>query len=141
MLTLLAKLFSALNSESAPGQVAFAFALAMIVGFTPFLSVINLFVVLVVMFLRINVSAFLLGVLVFSAIGYMIDPLSIMLGEWLLLKPELRSFWTDLYQNEWMRVLAFNHTVTLGGFCIALIALLPMTLIMRQLVIQYRHRV
>ena len=140
MLTFLAKLLSALNSEASPGQEAFAFALAMIVGFTPFWSFINLFVLLIALLLRINFSAFIFGVMVFSLVGYAVDPLSARLGETLLLNPDLRETWTAMYQNEWLRILAFNNTVTLGGLIIGLIALIPVTVASRLLVLQYRHR-
>lgn len=140
MLTLLARLFKAINSDASPGQVAFAFALAMIVGFTPFWSFLNLFVLLIVLLVRINISAFLFGAVIFSMVGYLIDPLSASLGETILTNPELRETWTELYQNEWARVSAFNNTIAMGGFVIALILLLPLTIISRLLILQYRHR-
>ncbi len=140
MLTFLAKLLSALNSEASPGQVAFAFALAMIVGFTPFWSFINLFVLLIALMVRINFSAFIFGVMVFSLVGYAVDPLSIRIGEALLLNPDLKDTWTSMYQNDWLRISAYNNTLTLGGLIIALIALIPVTIASRMLVIQYRHR-
>ena len=140
MLSLLARLLKALNSDSAPGQVAFAIALGMIPGFTPFWSILNLFVLLIAMVLRINLSAFIFGVIIFSLIGYALDPVSASVGESLLMNPDLREYWTSLYQNEWMRVLAFNNTITLGGLLIALVLLIPVTLISRILILQYRHR-
>jgi uncharacterized protein (TIGR03546 family) len=141
MLTLFARLLNALNSDSAPGQVAFAFSLSLFVGLMPFLSVFNLLILLLVLILRVNLSAFIFGVMLFSLIGYLIDPLSASLGEAVLLAPGLQETWTSLYQNEWMRVLAFNNTVTMGGFLIALVSLLPVTYLSRVLIIQYRHRV
>ena len=73
-------------------------------------------------------------------VGYLIDPLSASLGETILTNPELRETWTELYQNEWARVSAFNNTIAMGGFVIALILLLPVTIISRLLILQYRHR-
>lgn len=140
MLSLLARLLKAINSDSAPGQVAFAFALSMIVGFTPLWSFLNLFVLLIVLLVRINVSAFLFGVIIFSILGYLVDPISAIVGETILTHAELNQLWTDLYQNEWARVLAFNNTITMGGLVIALILLLPMTAVSRMLILQYRHR-
>ena len=141
MLSLLARLFKALNSEAAPGQVALGFALAMIPGFTPLFSLINLVVLLLVCILRVNFSAFILGVVVFSAIGYFLDPASAQLGEYLLTLPALTDTWTQLYQNEWLRISSFNNTVTMGGLVISILLLIPMTLISRILILQYRKRV
>ena len=141
MLSLLARLFKALNSEAAPGQVAFGFALAMIPGFTPLFSLINLVVLLIACILRINFSAFLLGIVVFSAIGYFLDPLSADVGEYLLTLPSLTDTWTQFYQNDWMRVSSFNNTVAMGGLVISVLLLVPVTLISRILILQYRKRV
>ena len=134
MLSLLARLFKALNSEAAPGQVALGFALAMIPGFTPLFSLINLVVLLLVCILRVNFSAF-------SAIGYFLDPASAQLGEYLLTLPALTDTWTQLYQNDWLRISSFNNTVTMGGLVISILLLIPMTLISRILILQYRKRV
>lgn len=141
MLSMLARLFKAINSDAAPGQVAFAFALSMIVGFTPFWSLLNLVVLLIVLVVRVNVSAFLFGVMIFGIIGYLLDPVSASVGEGILTYPELRETWTQLYQNEWARVFAFNNTITMGGLVIAVVLLIPVTLISRMLILQYRHRV
>ena len=141
MLSLLARLFKALNSEAAPGQVAFGFALAMIPGFTPLFSLINLAVLLLACILRVNFSAFILGVVVFSAIGYLLDPVSAELGEYLLTLPSLTDTWTQLYQNDWMRISSFNNTVAMGGLVISVCLLVPVTLVSRILILQYRKRV
>ena len=140
MLSLVARLFKALNSDSAPGQVAFGFALAMIPGFTPFFSLLTVLVLLIACILRINLSAFILGVIAFSVVGYALDPVSANLGEWILTLPGLTETFTSLYQNEWFRISAFNNTVTMGGLVIALALLIPVTLISRILILQYRKR-
>ena len=130
-----------MNSEAAPGQVAFGFALAMIPGFTPLFSLINLVVLLLACILRVNFSAFILGVVVFSAIGYLLDPVSAELGEYFLTLPSLTDTWTQLYQNDWMRISSFNNTVAMGGLVISVCLLVPVTLVSRILILQYRKRV
>ena len=141
MLSMLAKLLKALNSESAPGQVALAFALALIVGLTPLFSLHNLFVLFLACVIRVNFSAFILGVLFFSGVAWFVDPLSIRMGASLLANPALISTWTELYQSELWRISGYNNTLVLGGLVFALIAFVPVLLISRILIIQYRHRV
>lgn len=140
MLTMLAKLLKALNSESAPGQIALAFALAVIVGLTPLMSFHNVIVLLLAFILRINLSAFFLGVAFFSGLGYLIDPYSVKLGESLLQNPDLVPTWTELYQNDWWRMTAFNNTLTLGGLLLSLVAFIPVFIISRILVNIYRDK-
>lgn len=140
MLTMLAKLFKALNSESAPWQIALAFSLAMITGLTPLVSFHNLLVLLLAFILRINLSAFFLGVAAFAMLGFAIDPISISIGESLLHNPELVPIWTELYQSDFWRMTAFNNTLTLGGLTVALVAFIPVFIVTRIIVSLYREK-
>lgn len=140
MLTLFAKLLKALNSETAPGQIALAFALAMVVGLTPFWSLHNLVVLFLACLLRIHFGSFLVGIALFSMVAWLVDPISLWLGETLLLAPSLQGMWTSLYQSHFWRISGFNHTLTLGGLVLSLLAFVPLVWGVRQLVIQYRER-
>lgn len=141
MLTMLARLLSALNSESAPWQISLAVVLGMFVGLGPIAAVYNLIIVLLACVIRVNFSAFILAALGFSGIAYFIDGYSIAIGESLLSNPELTATWTELYQIEWMRVLAFNHTLTLGAVTLSMILTLPVFLLSLLLIKVYRDRV
>ncbi|MFM8550831.1 MAG: DUF2062 domain-containing protein [Nitrospiraceae bacterium] len=55
---MLARLLAVLNSETHPGQISLGFCFAMLAGFTPFLSLHNLLVLLCVLVLRVNLSPF-----------------------------------------------------------------------------------
>lgn len=142
MLTMLAKLLKALNSESAPWQIALALALSMIIGFTPLWSLHNLVILLLAMIIRVNLSAFFLGILVFTGLAMaLVDTWAIELGEAVLTRPDLQALWTELYAQDVWRMLAFNHTLTLGGLCIAVIAFIPVFLFSLIFVRVYRERV
>lgn len=138
MLDSIMKLLKALNSEVAPWQIALAFTLGMVVGFTPLLSIHNLLVLLIACVIRVNFSTFLLGTVFFGGLAYLLDPLFISLGEALLLAPELYEFWRNLYQSDFWRVTDFNNTMTLGSLVVSLIAFIPMFVISRILIIRYR---
>lgn len=140
MLTMLAKLLKALNSESAPAQVALAFALALVVGLTPLLSFHNVIVLLLAFLIRTNLSAFFLGVAFFSGAAMFIDPYSARLGESVLLNPALTETWTNLYDNPWWRMSAFNNTLVFGGLLISLAAFVPVFILSRFLVVAYREK-
>ena len=81
MIETLAKLLKVLNSETSPGQISLGFCLAMIAGFTPVLSPHNLIVLLLVLVLRVNLSAFIVGWVLFSALAYALDPLFHLIGQ------------------------------------------------------------
>ena len=140
MIAMLANLLKALNSDSARGQVALAFALALITGLTPLFSLHNLLIIFIACIVRINFGAFLLATAFFSGLAYLLDPAAIALGESLLTNSDYQELWTGLYQNELLRVSGFNNTLVMGSLVIALIAFIPVLLLCRWLILVYRVR-
>ncbi len=140
MLSMLAKLLKALNSEAQPGQIALAMALALVVALTPTFSLHNVLIVLLAFVLRTNLSAFFVAFAGFSAIAWFADPYLAGLGEQLLTHAALQETWTALYQNDFWRMTAFNHTLVLGGLVVGVLAFVPVLLLSRWLVVQYRER-
>lgn len=141
MISMLANLLKALNSESGPGQIALAFSLALITGLTPLLSFHNLLILFLACIVRINFGAFILGTLFFSGLAYLLDPIFMSVGESLLLNESLQTFWTGLYQSNFWRITEFNNTLVLGSLVVALVLFLPVLLLSRWLVTTYRERV
>lgn len=140
MLGMLAKFLKILNSEAAPGQIALGFAMALFWGLTPFFSLHNLFVLLFVCIFRVNIAAFFLASAVFALLAFALDPVSISIGEALLTKPELQSFWTSLYQSDVLRAFKFNHTLLLGSVCMAVLLFVPVFLLSKKFVLVYRSK-
>ncbi len=139
MLTLLAKLLAALNSESSPRQIALALALGMLVGLTPTLSLHNLLILLLAFVIRVNLSAFFLAVAAFSGFGLLTAVPFASLGETLLNNPELQALWTNLYQVTLFKLSHLHHTLTLGSLVAALILFVPMVALSQWLIVRYRH--
>ncbi|MDO6804023.1 TIGR03546 family protein, partial [Wenyingzhuangia sp. 1_MG-2023] len=141
MLSMLANLLKALNSETSPWQISLAVCLSLVVALTPFWGLHNLLVLLLVLLIRTNIAGFLFGLALFSLAAMLVDPLSVRLGESLLANPALIDFWTALYQSDFWRLMGFNHTLTLGGFVIAVVSMAPLFVVMQVLIKQYRSRV
>lgn len=141
MLSMLAKLLKALNSEASPSQISLAFILGMILGFTPLLSMHNILVVFLALVLRINLTGFILSWGVFSGFAYLLDPAFIALGERLLTNPELNAMWTAMYQSDVWRVTRFNNTLVLGSLLVSLVLALPLFFIFNFLIRQYRDKI
>ncbi len=141
MLDAFFSVFKALNSEDNPWQIAFAFALGMIIGLTPFLSLHNVLILLLACMLRIHFGTFIAGWVVFSAFAYIFDPWMNALGESLLTSPGLSSLWTTLYQMRWPQLFHFHNTMTLGSLTFALLCFIPVLLLSRWLVGRYRRHV
>lgn len=139
MITLLAKLLKVLNAEAAPGQVSAALCISMIFAFMPFLTLQHIFLVFLVLVLRVNLTAFLLGWLVFSAVAFLLDPLFHWLGMAVLSAAPLSGFWSALYDSGVLRLTRFNNTVVMGGLITALALAAPLYGTSNALIRRYRQ--
>lgn len=140
MLAMLAKLLKILNSESSPGQIALGFAFALFIGLTPFFSLHNLFIFLLVCVIRVNLGGFFFASAFFALLAFLLDPVSIALGEYLLGHPDLQNLWTSLYQSDVWRAFKFNHTLLLGSVALSLILFIPIWVVFSILIKLYRTK-
>ena len=129
-----------LNSEQAPHQLSLGFGFAMIVGFTPTVSLHNLLILFLLLVLRANISAFLLGWALFSLVGLLLDPLFHQVGQSLLTQSGLQELWTSMYNNSFWRIAQFNNTILLGSLLISALAFLPLFFLSNHLIKLYRVR-
>jgi uncharacterized protein (TIGR03546 family) len=141
MLRTIAKLLKVLNSDTEPGQISLGFAFAMVAGFPPLMSLHNLLVLLFVLILRVNLSAFLLGLALCSALAFALDPLFHQIGLAILTAPALSSPWTELYNSTLWRLERFNNSVVMGSLVVSLALFVPMVLVGNALVLRYREHV
>ena len=139
---LLGKLLKALSSGESPRQIADGFILGMILGLTPFWSLHNLVVILLVIILSVNISMAIFSWLIFSAFAYLLDPLFHSLGYWLLVDvTALRGLWTAMYNIPVVPLTRFNNTVVLGSFVSSLVLLVPIFFVVKRGVVLYREKI
>lgn len=141
MIRILARILKTLNSETDPGQISLALGLAMVAGLTPFVSLHNFLIVFLVLILRVNLSAFLLGLAAFSGIAYLLDPLFHRMGLALLTAESLEGIWTTLYNSTIWRLSRFNNSVLMGSFFFSLLCFLPLYLLANWGIRRYRAHV
>lgn len=132
------KFFRILSSETSPMQISTALALAMIMGFTPLMSLHNLLVLFVLLIFRINLASFLLAWAVFSGIAYLLDPMFHSVGHSLLTNKDMLSQWTEMYNSTFWRISHFNNTIVMGSLAISVAAFIPVVIISNLLVRYYR---
>jgi uncharacterized protein (TIGR03546 family) len=141
MLKPLAKLLKILNSETNPSQISLALCFSMIAGLTPLFSLHNLFVFLLVLILRVNLSAFLVGLACFSGTAYLLDPLFHRIGLAVLTADALNDLWTTLYNSTLWRIEHFNNTIVMGSFLSSLTLFIPVFILSNLLIHRYRQHV
>jgi uncharacterized protein (TIGR03546 family) len=141
MLRSIAKLLKVLNSDADPGQISLGFCFAMVAGFTPLMSLHNLLVLLLVLVLRVNLSAFILGWGFFSVVSFALDPVFDRVGWTILMADPLKGLWSNLYNQTLWRIERFNNTVLMGSLLTSIILFFPFFLFFNLLIRRYRQHV
>jgi len=141
MIKMIAKFLKVLNSETEPGQISLAFCLAMILGLTPLMSLHNLVVILLMLLVRVNLSACILGWVFFSGIAYILDPLFNLIGLAILTSQGLEGLWTSLYNITLFRLAKFNNSIVMGSLLFSLICFIPLYFLFNQIIRKYRVHV
>lgn len=136
-----AKLLKALASEASPGQIAGGIILGMIIGLTPVSSLHNVFIVLLILVLKVNIGMAILSFTIFSGIAYLADPLFHSFGVWLLEMESMQQTWTNMYNNEWIALTNFYNTVVIGSFVTAILLCIPTFPLAKYGVVQYREHI
>ncbi|MBC7186904.1 MAG: TIGR03546 family protein [Calditrichaeota bacterium] len=125
-LSLASKVIKVLRSADSPTQVGWGFALGAIPGLTPFWTLHNFVVILLICILNVNITAALLGWALFSLFAWLLDPPFDAIGYQLLTNvPALQPVWTWLYNVPIAPLTRFNNTVVMGSLVVALLALVP----------------
>jgi len=141
MFNIIAKLFKVINSETDPGQISLALCLAMVAGLTPLFSLHNVFILLLVLLLRVNLSAFILGLGFFTGIAYLLDPVFHQAGFGILTAGSLNGLWTGFYNITLLRLAKFNNTIVMGSLVSSVIAFVPLFLLLNLLIKRYREHI
>jgi len=141
MIKLISKLLKVLNSESDPAQISLALCFSMIAGFSPFSSLHNIIILLLVLVLRVNLTTFILGFVFFSGIAYILDPLFNWVGVKVLTAGALRGLWEYLYNLSFFRIDRFNNSIVMGSLLISLILVIPLYIFTNMAIIKYREHV
>lgn len=131
-----------LHSETSTRQLSWGFVMGLFLGFTPITTLHWVIYWVLLLVLRINIGAALLGFATFSAIAFFLDPIFHTTGLTLLTKvPSLTPLWVSLYHAPIIPYTRFNNTVVLGSFVLALLCLLPLYILSGLLIRKYRDTV
>ncbi|MEY8213773.1 MAG: DUF2062 domain-containing protein [Colwellia sp.] len=138
MLTLLAKLLHALNSDSSIRQIALAIALGFVVGLSPILTLHNIVIIFFVLIIRVHLGSFILALGFFSGMSYLLSPVIVQVGESILTQPGLTGFFTSLYQLSLFKLAHWHHTYILGAFVLGAVLCAPIYFISKLIIEKYR---
>jgi len=135
-------LVKALNSEGTPGQVAAGMAFGACLGLTPLISLHNLLIVGVIMFFRVSVPGATLGWLMFTPVGFLLDPLFHSVGTTLLAETSaLRPLWIALYNTPVVALGNPTNTIVVGSVVSWVVSVIPIFFLARLGVGWYRRTI
>jgi len=140
MLTILAKLLKALNSEQSVNQLAFAISLSVILGFTPLMSLHNVVIVLIALWFRVNLSLLLVSYPLFALMGFLLSPLFESVGLAILQTPSLTAVWQSFFNTLLGRWSDFYYSGVMGSFVIGIITAIILFPIVKLMIRGYRGK-
>ena len=141
-LKILKDLIAILREGQTPKQIAWGFALGIIVGLSPTFTLQGIIVWLIILTIDINMAAAILSFTLFSLFAYLFDPLFHSLGFWILTQIDpLYGTYTTMYNMPLAPLTRFNNTVVMGSFVIAILLLAPAYFSMRFFIIRYREKI
>jgi uncharacterized protein (TIGR03546 family) len=139
---LLAKLIKILRSGASPNQIAVGFVIGMIIGLTPFWTLHNMILIVLLILLNINIATAIYSFVLFSAVAYLADPLFHDVGYFLLVDvSSLKNLWTFLYNFPVIALSRYNNTVVAGSLAVSLLLSLPMFFLAKSGVKYYRENI
>ncbi len=139
LLKLVQSLVKTLHSDGTPGQIAAGVALGAALGLTPIANVHNVVILALLCVLNVSFAAGMLGWLVFTPIGFLLDPVFDRSGRLLLVDtPSLQPVWTTLDNTPLVPFTNFNNTVVLGSVVWWMVLAVPIYFLARAAVVHYR---
>jgi uncharacterized protein (TIGR03546 family) len=115
----------ALTANDSPRQTAWGFALGMLVGLLPKGTLLAMALAMLVFALRVNKTAAVLAIGVFSYLGWWLDDFAHRLGAVVLLWAPARDAFTWLFDMPLGPFIGFNNTVVMGQLLIGLYLFYP----------------
>jgi uncharacterized protein (TIGR03546 family) len=142
IIKLIQSLVKALNSEGTPGQVAAGMAMGACLGLTPLLNLHNLLIVGVILFFRVSVPGAMLGWLIFTPVGFLLDPVFDRIGVALLLDSvALQDVWGAAYNAPVVALANPTNTIVVGSFVGWVFLAVPIYFLARSGVALYRRTI
>ena len=133
--------FRLLNSDTGTNQLASGLAFGIVLGFSPFLSLQSLLVILILFFFRVQMGAAFLSGFFFKLVAFLIDPVSYQLGSFILESEMLRPTFVQLYNMPLVPLTRFYNSIVMGSGVIGFVLAIPAFFGFKKLIIQYRETI
>ncbi len=141
MISFIAKLIVALNSNSRPSELASGIAFGFLLALIPGSNLLWIGIFVITFFLKHNIAAMLLSMGLFKLFISVFDPFLDQIGWFVLNIPQLNNFFTALNNIPLIPYSNFNNSMVMGGFIVGIILWLPVFFLCIFLVKIYRVKI
>jgi len=141
MVSFIAKLIVALNSNSRPSELASGIAFGFLLALIPGGNLLWIGIFVIAFFLKHNIAAMLLSLGLFRLFISVFDPLLDNIGGFILSIPQLYNFFTNLNNIPLFPYSNFNNSIVMGGFVLGIILWLPVFFFITFAVKIYRGKI
>ncbi len=132
-------MFKALNANRAPGELAHAFALGMLLAFVPKGNLLWIFLFIVTFFLRINRGTLFLSIILGSIFCPLLDGCFDTTGYAILTHPALIHTFANLLEIPFVAFTKFNNTIVMGALAWGIILYIPFYILSRLFIRLWRN--
>ena len=129
MLGALVKFIRAMSSNTAPAEIAHAFAWGVFFGLLPKNNAVWYILFVLIFFLRIQRGVLSLTTLIVGLFAYLADPLLDQIGCWILTQPYMQAPMIKLMNIPFVAFTKINNSIVMGSLGFGLISYLPLFLI------------
>ena len=133
------QMFKSLNANRAPGELAHAFALGMLLAFVPKGNLLWIILFILTFFLRINRGTFFLSIILGSIFIPLVDPLFDTTGYYILTHPALTPTFAKLLDTPFVAFTRFNNTIVMGGLAWGIVLYIPFYILARIFIRLWRN--
>lgn len=135
----ISKFIKILRAGESPPLIAGGITMGFIVGLSPFLTLQNVFILLIAILTKVNLASVFFAIFLFGFVAFIFDPLFHHLGYFLLTQIEaLQGLWTAIYNWPVAPFTKFYNTVVMGSLITALVLAIPVYLLSKNGIIAYR---
>jgi len=136
-----AKVFSAINSNTKSSQIAAGIAFAFILALIPKANILWIVLFVLTFFLKINQSVEIVFIAVFDLVALFFDVILDKIGYAILTISALEDFFTVLFNSPFFYFTRYYNTIVMGGLIVGIILCFPVYFLAKYLVDKYRDRI
>jgi uncharacterized protein (TIGR03546 family) len=136
----IARVFVAINSNKKSSQIAMAISFAFILALVPKANLLWVSLFILTFFLKLNQAVEMVFIAVFSLLLGFLDKFLDRLGYAILTIPSLGDFFTKLFNSPFFYLTKYYNSIVMGGLVVGLVMAFPIYFLSKYLIGIYRDK-